>query len=49
MVECNSTPADAETKPGHLTTKESDTLEPNENDVLCGRGGSINSWKGEFD
>jgi len=28
------------------TTEEEDIREPHEHDVLCGRGGSINSWKG---
>ena len=28
------------------TGKEDDIKDPHDHDVLCGRGGSINSWKG---
>jgi hypothetical protein len=33
-------------KAAQVTPNDTEVNEPHENDVLCGRGGSINSWKG---
>lgn len=48
MAESSATPANEASKAAHESPEEEEITEPHEHDVLCGRGGSINSWKGQF-